>query len=821
MTVFACAIGWISVAGACALSVFAPRPSGAAASEDRFAAEAAPFLARYCAACHTGANLQGGLDLGVVQRDDEVRGARADWDWLRERVLAREMPPRGEPAPTDAERDAFLAWLTPLVGADAGVSAAELDPASPRPDGATLDVAAPGRPALRRLTRRAYANAVRDLFGVDYAAQRLFPSDPIGYGFEGVGEAQSLSDAEVELFLEAAEAVASRAILVDAPGQRDGAALVRRIGPEQMHGAGVAAGDLWSLYVSGVAGAEVPLPRPGRYRVRARVFGQQAGDEPVRLTLLVGDQESAAMDVPEGEDAPRLVEAELDLADLDVTTGRARAGVRFVNDFWDPNEPDPARRDRNLGVQWIEVVGPLDATPETPFYLELCAAAQGERGRGKLRAALGAMARRVWRRPPEPRELGRLERLTDDQTPFAERLRVALVALLASPRFIFFFEDLHGDEPSDRSSAQGTADAADAAQPAEPFNPVKPVKGAPLAAPRRLSDFELAARLAFTLWASVPDRELDALADAGHLSDPDVLQGQIARMLADERALAYVDTFGLPWLHLGPLANWTVDEARFPDFDRELRRAMLGETRRVLVEHLRQARPLSDLLDGTRSIVDARLAAHYGVPFDPALGRWQEVDVGAVGRRGLLGHASVLTVTSEPTRTSPVKRGKWVLDVLLGSPPPPPPPGVSSLDNGAGADTSLPLRERLALHRTDPNCAACHSRMDPLGFGLEGFDAIGRGREVGPGDDQGELPDGRRFAGAAELVAILRAEDRFARQVTERLFVHALGRPLARSDRAHVDAALEAAASAGAGLTLRGLVEAVLMSRAFGWIDAR
>jgi hypothetical protein len=757
--------------------------------DEPFDRVAAPFLASYCVKCHAGANAQGGLDLAPVQGDADVRAARDDWDWLRERVALREMPPRGEAQPTDAERAAFDAWLAPLLAidmaeVDSGASNVARDAAS----------ASPGRPVMRRLTRRVYENAVRDLFGVTFDARGTFPDDPIGYGFEGVGEAQTLAPREVELFLDAATEVAARAILVDPPADAGGAARARRLAAGSMDGPGASHGDVWHMHVNGAVGGAVPLPRDGRYRVRARLHGDQAGDEPVRVTLQLGGAESERFDVPEGPDAPRTIEFELDVSDVRVGGQGTRVAVHFVNDYWNPAEPDAARRDRNLAVHWIEVVGPLDPTPRTPFLTQLEAAAEGERGRGKLRAALATMVRRVWRRPADERELGRLERLTPSSAPFAERLQVALTALLASPNFIYLVE---GAPPVEAESV--------AVQPGD----TQP--GA-----RRLTDCELAARLAFVLWASVPDVELDALADAGRLAEPAVLLAEVDRMLADERSDALLDTFALPWLHLGPLAAWTADETLFPEFDKELRRSMLGETRRVLRRHLREERPLVELLDGPQTFVDERLARHYGVPYDAARGRWQEADVAAVGRRGLLGHASVLTVTSEPTRTSPVKRGKWVLEVLLGSPPPPPPPGVDSLDSGPGADASLSLRERLALHRTDPNCATCHTRMDPLGFGLEAFDAIGRARAVEAADVTASLPDGRSFAGAEELVALLRDEGVFARQVAERLSVYALGRPLGRADRAHL---AEVLASAGGTPTLRGLVRAVIASRAFGWVD--
>ena len=323
----------------------------------------------------------------------------------------------------------------------------------------------------------------------------------------------------------------------------------------------------------------------------------------------------------------------------------------------------------------------------------------GERG---LRAAVGQLVATVWRLPDETasrRDVARLLALTKKRDEPELRLRTALIAALASPRFLFM------EERGGRARrGEGAA----------------------------LTGVERAARLASMLWRSVPDERLLEAARGGELDTADGVAAVAGRMLGDPRADRFAASFGRQWLQLDGLRGKRADRKRFPDFDGRLARSMIEETERVLLDSLRERRSMWDLVDGTTTFVDERLARHYGLDAldgEPVDGGWRRVDLSGTERRGLLGHASVLFLTSEPERTSPVKRGKWVLDVLLGAAPPPPPPGVDSLpEDGAGKGEDgeeLSLRERFELHRADPSCAACHARMDPIGFGLEAYDAVG------------------------------------------------------------------------------------------------
>lgn len=374
-----------------------------------------------------------------------------------------------------------------------------------------------------------------------------------------------------------------------------------------------------------------------------------------------------------------------------------------------------------------------------------------------VREIAARFGERAWRRP-----------LTDDDV--AQAVAIFQVALdagggveegiellveyfLSSPRFLFRFEI--DPDPSSRE--------------------VRP-----------LDDHELASRLSYFLWSSMPDDELRAAADAGLLTTGDELARQVDRMLADPRAEALVDNFAGQWLYLRGLAEHEPDATSFPGFDGELRAAMIEETRAFFREFLTGDHPLAEMLSADFTFVDARLAAHYGVTVSGEGS--QRVSLVGTPRRGLLGQAGILTVTSYPNRTSPVKRGKWVLEELMCQPPPPPPPGVEGLDEGDATGGSI--REQMEAHRNDPVCASCHKAMDPIGFALEHFDAVGAWRDTDGDyaiDATGELPDGTAFDGAAELAALLAGDPRFTRCLSEKMLVYALGRGLESFDGATVD----------------------------------
>lgn len=598
----------------------------------------------------------------------------------------------------------------------------------------------PGRSVLRRLNRREYENSVRDLLGVDFDGRERLPADDVGAGFDVLGSVLSLPDSALEKYLQAAESIAARAVIAEDPEHPPR----ERHGPAHLEGGAHPARSAFrALSSNGPVWFDIVLPREGDYVVRARAFGQQAGPERVQMALEAGTKQLARVEVAAVREAPAEYAARAHLPG-----GQQRISASFLNDYYKPDDPDPRQRDRNLFVEWLEIEGPLDAPIVSSFQRDEL----GGLSEQNLRATLERLASRAWRRPALAPDVERLLSLSrPDQAPFL-RLRAALVGILGSPRFLFRLE------PDPPDAAPGSL--------------------------RRLDGWELATRLSYFLWSSTPDAQLFELAARGALDDDVVLARELERMLADPRAGELVRGFALQWLELEPLSRAAPDSARFPRFDADLRDSMRAETLAFVEAVLRERRPLSELLDADFGFVDERLAQLYGLPGVRG-SELRRVRLDRARRGGLLGQASVLTVTSNPTRTSPVKRGKWILEVLLDAPPPPPPPGVGVLEDTARKLADATLRQKLELHRAKPECAVCHDRLDPLGLALENYDAIGAWRESEEGrpiDSSGVLPDGRRIRGRGELVAALLSDGALARSIARRLMVYALGRELGSDD---------------------------------------
>jgi hypothetical protein len=599
----------------------------------------------------------------------------------------------------------------------------------------------PGRTVLRRLNRREYENSVRDLFGVDFDGRERLPADDVGAGFDVLGSVLSLPDSALEKYLRAAEEIAAAAVIAD---DTENPACVRRGAAQMRGGTREGRSGFVALYSNGAVRTEMTLPREGEYFVRASAFGAQAGPDCVRMALRADGRELEQFDVGAvREMPPQVYETRTRLPG-----GLQRIEASFLNDYYMPEDPDPRQRDRNLYVAWIEVQGPLDRRCASPFQrAELAGLSEAN-----LRSVVERSAGRIWRRPARAAEVDGLLALgAREDAPFL-RVRAALVGMLASPRFLFRLE------PDPPGLVPGSS--------------------------RRLDGYELATRLSYFLWSSAPDAELLELAASGALAGDAQLAREVARMLEDPRSNELARGFALQWLELEPLARAAPDPARFQRFDDGLRASMRAETIAFFDALLRERRPLVELVDADFSFVDERLAELYGIPGvrGPELRR---VRVDRERRGGLLGQASVLTVTSNPTRTSAVKRGKWILEVLLDAPPPPPPPGVGVLEDTTKALTAASLRERLELHRAKAECAVCHDRLDPLGLALENYDAIGGWRESEGSqliDASGMLPDGRRIVGRAGLVAALLADDALPRSIARKLMVYALGRELGSDD---------------------------------------
>jgi hypothetical protein len=725
---------------------------------------AAAFVRTHCVECHGGDTTKGKLDLTRPAGDAVAELWR--WTRLAERVRAGEMPPADAEPPSGEQRAAFAVAVGDKLRAEV--------PRLP-PD--------PGRVTVRRLSRAQWANCVFDLFGVEIATAG-FPADDLGYGFDTIGDALTFSTLHLEHYVAGAREVAAAVFVDEYPDHP----AVRRFEAEAMvvvEGPIVdQTGDVAILYTNATIAQDLRLPRDGIYRWRIHAGADQAGDEPAKMRVLLDGRELDTIEVPE-----RAVRA-FDLR-LPMNAGAHRVSLAFVNDYQAPDHPDPKRRDRNLRIDALEVIGPTDARVVPPAQQWLWAALPpyGDET-AKVRALTKVLLARVWRRAPSDAEVARLadaaaKMRRAGESALAAR-RFVLQTALASPSFLFRAE-------ANPAGAAGTA--------------------APLASTA------IATRLSFFLWASAPDAELLALAARGRLADPAVRLAQVDRMLADARADRLATEFAAMWLELRSLAERTPDPARFPGFDDALRFAMRRETELLFLAVLREGRDVRDLLDCDFTFVDARLAAFYGLPAPAAdAGFVRVVLPGTLRERGgVLGHASILAVTSNPTRTSPVKRGKWILENLLGQPPPPPPPGNDSLKNEARVDSSRSFREQLAQHRERAECAACHARMDALGFALEHYDAIGRFRAADAGgaiDCTGVLPDGRALDGLASLKKLLIADDAFERTLASKLFVYAVGRDPRSVDRLRLYDAVARMRDAGR-VTLRDLVRAIVDDVAF------
>ncbi len=590
----------------------------------------------------------------------------------------------------------------------------------------------PGRVTAHRLNRYEYNNTVRDLLGLELQASADFPVDPYGYGFDNIGDVLSLSPVLTEKYLKAAEHIANIAIPPTGP-----------IKPIMSRYLAERTGQARQLHVE----ATHEFPVDGEYTLRSAWFqGLKIG------TKLEG---RLYLDGKEISHHPLTVYTEMDrgfqTSGVHVTAGlhRIEADIRYDGFLKDPPF-----------LEYIQVYGPGKQTPAqvTPAYQRIFVC--GQHTPECARRIIEPLVHRAYRRPAmksEVDELLSLIRMAQNRgDTFENGVRVALTAILVNPNFLFRIER----DPAGAGSIH------------------------------RISDIELASRLSYFLWSSMPDDEMLTLAEQDRLHLPEILHAQMKRLLDDPRSRALVDNFGGQWLQFRNLDVLQPDPHKFPEFDAGLREAMRTETELFFAAIIHEDRSILDFLDGRFTYLNERLAKHYGIdegtPFGP---EFRRVELDGAERSGVLTQASVLTVSSYPTRTSPVIRGKWVLENLLDTPPPPPPPDVPPL-NEAAVGTTASLREQLEKHRSNAVCAGCHARMDPIGFGLENYDAIGRYRTTDGKfliDSSGTLPNGKSFAGAAELKTILRNDPQnFTRALSAKLLTYALGRGLEAYDRAAI-----------------------------------
>ena len=674
-----------------------------------------------------------------------------------------DVPGSGPPPPTTA-LDAPTLAADDEVLPDAGSDAPPRDP---------------GRVTLHRLNRAEYDNTVRDLLGVDLAPAEDFPPDDHAYGFDNNAKGLAVSPVLMEFYERAAGDLIAEALRPPLLQLFD--LVVEAEDADEIVGLVYAGFGVLLFTGDGRIGTKIDVPEAGSYTLTVRAWGEQSDEEPVRMAVRVDQKLIAEIDVLATEDEPAEYTFEVLL-----DRGLAAIAVELANGLLIGGGDL-----RTLTVDWLSLTGPAGFVPPPAGWLSprerllICPLADsGDAACG--RDIVGGFASRAWRRPVATEEVDRLVALYD--LAVAEGLdpegaiEWPLRAALVSPHFLFRVET----DPD----------------PAIP-------------APHPLTDHELAARLSYFLWSSMPDAPLRALADAGLLHDPAVLAEQVDRMLDDARAEAFVANFVGQWLQSRHVADVAPDAWYFPDFDDDLRASMAGETERFVQSFIDENRSLLELLTAHDTFVDDRLSEHYGLP---ALGPgWHRVTLPDGRRGGVLRQGATLTVTSYPTRTSPVKRGKWVLDQILCIEVPPPPQGVEGLVEPEEGDEPLTLREQLEKHRADPMCASCHELMDPIGLGMEQYDGIGAWRDEDAGAPitaSGVLVTGDAFEGVGELVTLLAADPGLARCVASKVYTYALGRgPEAPDDDLHLDAI--AADLAAAGYGFRDLIRLVAVSEPF------
>ena len=755
------------------------------------------FTTRNCTGCHNAKVTSGSLDLQRLASAPAFSEDREAWEKVVHKLTTGEMPPPGVSKPEPASIAKVTEWLEDQFD---------------RADRNTEPN--PGSVVARRLNRTEYNNTVRDLLGVDLRPADSFPPDDTGYGFDNIGAVLSTSPALTERYLSAAEKIARAAVFgIPAPqaalvkhepwyvdfstsrevkfeydktgmslpsalhvmhriaveGDYDVAGLLRGTRPDGSEPLRVA------FWVDGkqVNTLEYPIPRGGEVSGVRRQF---------RIHLTPGEHWMSASFLNVYEGLPPAYKGP-NPSKLPQPQPRRRPGAAAPTNVEVPEGPPtprgqspivgglPRQASTAFFVSNLEVIGPFDPTTgpsaESVRKIFTCGHTSSTHGPACARKIVANLARRAYRRPVTPAEVTQLASFVSmaqkNGDSFNEGVVLAIQKMLISPHFLFRIEQ----------QPRGRAD----------FAPI--------------SQYELASRISYFLWSSMPDDQLLSAADRGELRTPRKLALQVQRMLADDRAKALAENFGGQWLQFRALESHEPERKKFQQYTEYTRLSLQKETE-LFVDHvLRQDRSILDFLDAKYTFLNQRLAEFYGVP--GVVGHeFRKVDLAGVPRAGVIGQGSVLTASSYANRTSPVLRGKWILENILNSPPPPPPPDVPNIDETAVGNSGS-LRQQMEQHRSNAVCASCHSRMDPLGFGLENFDAIGQWRDKDGKfdiDASGELPDGRKFRGPVELASVLRSDAPvFTAALTERLLTYALGRGLERYDRSAIKKIAEAVAA--------------------------
>jgi hypothetical protein len=746
---------------------------------------------RYCVECHNQAELAGGVSFERLDADD-VLGDAAIWEKMLRKLRAGAMPPSDSSPRPEPEQ---VAWLVESV-----------ETALDRAFAAEPRLVSP---VIHRLNRREYANAIRDLLAVEIDATRHLPPDNVVEGFDNIAEALTVSPALLAGYLSASAEVASLA--VGDPARRPEAVTYRTKADQSQHRhvEGAPLGTIGGIAV------EHFFPVDGVYRFEPRLYRQilasvRGLEFPNTLIVTIDKERVHAADFGGRDDQKRsneenayAVADEIDARlkfERHVTAGPHTVAVTFLRkplaqsaDVWKEYERQLIDSNEDKGLphlDQVDITGPLTITGvgDTPSRRKIFTCRPKDESDERVCAAeiLSHLARRAYRRPASENEVAELLEFFDQGRAagsFDRGIERAIRRMISGAEFVFRAE----------RSPPGIAASASF----------------------RITDLELASRLSFFLWSSIPDDELLDVATRAELNIPATLRAQVTRMLADEKADALIESFAGQWLALRNLEGIVPDPAVFPDFDDNLRQALVRETELLVGTIVREDLSLLRLLDADFTFVNERLARHYGL--SGIYGeRFERVTVTDPARRGILGHGSFLTMTSVATRTSPVTRGKWILDNLLGLPPGDPPSDVPSIEESASTRHET-LRDQMTRHRADPVCAACHEIMDPFGFALENFDAVGRWRDFDNGvaiDARDEFFDGSSVEGVTGLREFLISKrELFLRTATEKLMTYALGRSLTPSDQPTIREIMRTSASDD--YSFSAIVQALVASAPF------
>lgn len=719
-----------------------------------------PLLVKYCYDCHADGVEKGGVALDTYPDEASLLADKKTWLAVMNNLENQIMPPAGKKQPTIQEREQMIHWIEGQIF--------ECDCSQPDP----------GRVTARRLNRTEYNNTVRDLLYLPFDAADRFPADDSGYGFDNIGDVLTMSPLLLEKYLDAARLALDEALVLTPPEPPSfpiEKAVLKNGDPVNAP---------WSMPSQGTIHLTFKVEQGGPYKLVFALAGDQAGPDPIRLRVTLDQAPPIFWDSRGSRSEPEIKDWFVQL-----TSGEHAVQVEFLNDYYEPKHRDPRMRgDRNFMLNSVRVAGPTDLPPPPkPWTHRQVFPTDPPAGDLKpwARDILKNFARRAFRRPPTAPEIDRLMPLVDlgvkhGETPEGA-VALALRAIMVSPHFLFRWE-LH---PSPSSP--------DLIQP--------------------VNEHALANRLSYFLWSSMPDKELMALADRGLLRAR--LNQQVHRMLRAEKSRSLTTEFAAQWLQFRNLDLATPSPSEFPEFNDLIKEDMRTETEMFFDHIRREDRDLIEFLTADYTFLNERLARHYNLPNVTGF-KFRKVSLKGTPRGGVLTHGSILTITSNPSRTSPVKRGLWVLDNLLGTPAPPPPEVVPEFEEGAAAKEKGSLRERLELHRANAICASCHARMDPLGFGLENFDGIGRWRDKDGGfpvDSAGLLVSGESFQGPAELRQILaqHKETEFLRCITERMLTYALGRGMEFPDRCAIDQIVQRLETHGRKFSelVLGIVESV------------